>query len=93
MTVQANEELVLAMVYQFSAARRGELDLETPWSLQAFREERLNAFVRDEVVPCAAAFDEEEGIRQWQRQRRIATISAVVAAMGAFTVAYMRRSQ
>ena len=91
-TVLANEELVPAMVYLFSAARRSEVDLGTPWSLQEFREERLNAFVRDEVVPCAAAFEEEEGIRQWHRQRRIATISAVVAAMGAFAFAFMRRS-
>ena len=79
-----------AMVYLFAAARRAEIDLERPWSLQAFRAERLNAFVREEVVPCAAAFNEEESTRQ--RQRRVKAVSAAVVAVGACAVAYMRRS-
>ena len=92
-TVQAaNEELVPAMVYLFAAARRGEIDLDHPWSLRAFREERLEAFLREEVVPCAAAFNEEESAWQRQRQRRIAAISAAVTAGAACAVAYMRRS-
>ena len=41
-------------------AQADAVDIERDWSYAVFRAARLEAFVRDVVLPCALEFDDEE---------------------------------
>ena len=90
-TVLVNDELRPAMVYLWPAARRSEIDLDRPWSLQTFCDTELDSFLRDVVVPCAVEFEDEEQLLQQVRTQRLLSAGAVLAAAMGLAFAFVRR--
>ena len=90
-TVLVNDELRPAMVYLWPAARRSEIDLDRPWSLQTFCDTELDSFLRDVVVPCAVEFEDEEQLLQQVRTQRLLSAGAVLAAAVGLAFAFVRR--
>ena len=56
----ADGSVLDAAMYLWPANIADKVDVDAAWSYEEFREQRMEAFVRDVVVPCAAEFEEEE---------------------------------
>jgi gamma-glutamylcyclotransferase (GGCT)/AIG2-like uncharacterized protein YtfP len=84
----ADGTVVEAMMYLWPQAQADEVDRDRAWSYADFRETRLESFVRDIVVPCAAEFEEEERAAAAQAQRRRRAVAAAVAAVGVAAVVH-----